>query len=54
MAARIAGLLSDPEAPARIGMAARRFVLDQHGWEAMLAPLGQLIGEGGESVRHAA
>jgi sugar transferase (PEP-CTERM/EpsH1 system associated) len=54
MVARIAGLLSDPEAPVRIGMAARRFVLDHHGWDAMLAPLGQLIGAGGESVRHAA
>lgn len=54
MAARIARLLSDPQAPARIGTAARRFVLDHHGWEAMLAPLGQLIGKGGEAARHAA
>ncbi|WP_086617205.1 TIGR03087 family PEP-CTERM/XrtA system glycosyltransferase [Erythrobacter tepidarius] len=54
MAARIADLLSDADAPARIGAAARRFVCDHHGWEAMLAPLARLLGRDGESVRHAA
>lgn len=54
MAARITALLSDPAAPARIGAAARRFVLDHHGWEAMLAPLGALLGHGTEAARHAA
>ncbi|MFN4019271.1 MAG: TIGR03087 family PEP-CTERM/XrtA system glycosyltransferase [Erythrobacter sp.] len=54
MAARIVSLLSDPQAPSRIGMAARRFVCDQHDWEAMLAPLAALLGRGGEGARRAA
>jgi glycosyltransferase involved in cell wall biosynthesis len=54
MAARIENLLADPAAQARIGAAARRFVLDHHGWEAMLAPLAGLVGAGGEGKRHAA
>lgn len=54
MAARIEGLLSDPAAPARIGAAARRFVRDHHAWEAMLAPLGALLGQSGEAAPHAA
>lgn len=54
MAARIEALLADPEVPARIGAAARRFVLEHHDWEAMLSPLAGLLGKplGGE--RHAA
>ncbi|MCZ8136544.1 MAG: TIGR03087 family PEP-CTERM/XrtA system glycosyltransferase [Porphyrobacter sp.] len=54
MAGKIADLLADPQAQAHMAAAARRFVLDHHGWEAMLAPLGQLVGKGGEAVRHAA
>ncbi|MBA4009587.1 MAG: glycosyl transferase family 1 [Erythrobacter sp.] len=54
MAARIADLVADREAAARIGAAARDFVLCHHGWEAMLAPLGELIGGRGEGRRHAA
>lgn len=58
MAARIAGLLEDPEALVRIGAAARRFVLEHHGWEAMMAPLAGLIGQPSpsrsEKARHAA
>ncbi len=54
MAGRIEALLADPQAPARTGAAARRFVLDHHGWEAMLAPLGGLVGRDAERVRHAA
>ena len=54
MAGRIAALLSDPSAASRIGTAARRFVLDHHGWDAMLAPLTAMVGRGGEGVRHAA
>ncbi|GAA0766310.1 TIGR03087 family PEP-CTERM/XrtA system glycosyltransferase [Erythrobacter ramosus] len=54
MCARIEALLRDPEAPARIGAAARRFVLDHHGWDAMLAPLAGLIGMADEGQRHAA
>ena len=54
MSARIEALLSDPQAGGRIGAAARRFVLDQHGWEAMLAPLVGLLGHRSEGARHAA
>jgi sugar transferase (PEP-CTERM/EpsH1 system associated) len=54
MAERIAGLLGDPQASTRIGAAARRFVTEHHGWEAMLAPLVGLTGFAGECARHAA
>ncbi|WP_324075831.1 MAG: TIGR03087 family PEP-CTERM/XrtA system glycosyltransferase [Erythrobacter sp.] len=54
MAQRIAGLIADPASQARVGAAARRFVLDHHGWEAMLAPLANLIGVTKQGVRHAA
>lgn len=54
MAGRIADLLADPQAQAHMAAAARRFVLDHHGWEAMLAPLAALVGQGRESVHHAA
>ena len=54
MAERIDALLADRAAAARIGAAARRFVRDHHGWEAMLAPLAALVGRDGEGARHAA
>jgi sugar transferase (PEP-CTERM/EpsH1 system associated) len=54
MAARIEFLLEDPDAPARMGAAARRFVLERHGWEAMLEPLGALVGRDVDGQRHAA
>jgi sugar transferase (PEP-CTERM/EpsH1 system associated) len=54
MAARIAALLADAEAPAQIGAAARRFVTAHHAWPAMLAPLAGLLGFAGEGARHAA
>ncbi|WP_285709658.1 TIGR03087 family PEP-CTERM/XrtA system glycosyltransferase [Erythrobacter oryzae] len=54
MAAHITDLLANPAAASRIGAAARDFVLLHHGWEAMLAPLGELIGGRGEGRRHAA
>ncbi len=54
MAARIEFLLSDSEAAARIGAAARRFVLERHDWEAMLSPLARLLGMDAGSHRHAA
>ncbi|UYV17514.1 TIGR03087 family PEP-CTERM/XrtA system glycosyltransferase [Porphyrobacter sp. ULC335] len=54
MTARIAGLLADHQAPAQIGAAALRFVVDHHGWEAMMAPLAALVGMAGGSARHAA
>jgi sugar transferase (PEP-CTERM/EpsH1 system associated) len=54
MAARIEALLADPENAARIGVGARRFVLDHHDWEAMLSPLAGLLGKPLEGERHAA
>ena len=54
MCAAIEALLSHSDAPARIGAAARAFVLGHHGWEAMLAPLAGLLGMTGEGKRHAA
>ena len=54
MAADISDLLANPAAAARIGGAARDFVLRQHGWDAMLAPLGPMLGEHAEGCRHAA
>jgi len=54
MCSRIAALLADPGARAQIGAAARQFVLDQHGWDAMLAPLAGLVGAEGGRNRHAA
>lgn len=50
----IAPLLADPDARARMGAAARQFVLDRHGWEAMLVPLANLVGISGEGTQHAA
>ena len=54
MAARIEFLLSDGEAAARIGAAARRFVLERHDWAAMLCPLARLLGRDTGGQRHAA
>lgn len=54
MAARIEFLLSESETAARIGAAARRFVLDCHDWDATLAPLARLIGRHAGDQRHAA
>lgn len=54
MAARIAALLDAPDAASRMGAAARGFVLDHHGWEAMLAPLAPLLAGRGEGARRAA
>jgi sugar transferase (PEP-CTERM/EpsH1 system associated) len=54
MAARLATLFAEPDAAAQMGAAARRFVLDHHGWEAMLAPLAGMLGMGGEGRRDAA
>lgn len=54
MAARLDVLLGDPATRNHMGAAARRFVLDHHGWEAMLAPLAGMLGMSGESKRDAA
>lgn len=44
MADAVAGLLDDPAAATRMGMAAREQMLARYGWEARLAPLGRLLG----------
>lgn len=54
MCARIEVLLAEPEARTRIGAAARQFVIDKHGWEAIMVPLAGLAGSGREGARHAA
>lgn len=54
MAARIGDLVAAPETAAAIGSAARRFVVDHHGWDAMLAPLAALVAAPGQGQRHAA
>lgn len=54
MTARIAALMADRDAATALGSAARQFVLDHHGWDAMLAPLAELVRPDGEGVRDAA
>lgn len=58
MCSRIDALLNDSGARSRMGVAARQFVIDQHGWDAMLAPLTALLsGEPNDQqgeARHAA
>ncbi|KPP96587.1 TIGR03087 family PEP-CTERM/XrtA system glycosyltransferase [Erythrobacter sp. HL-111] len=54
MAQAAARLLADPARAAAMGAAARRFVLERHGWDALLAPLETLVSAGPEGVRHAA
>jgi sugar transferase (PEP-CTERM/EpsH1 system associated) len=54
MTARLAALLAAPDTRAQMGGAARRFVLDHHGWDAMLAPLGGMVGMSAEGQRNAA
>ncbi|MDP5103761.1 MAG: TIGR03087 family PEP-CTERM/XrtA system glycosyltransferase [Erythrobacter sp.] len=50
----IAPLLADPDGRAQLGAAARQFVLDHHGWDAMLAPLADMVASGEERTAHAA
>lgn len=54
MAERAARVLHDPQERDRIGSAARQFMLDNHAWEAMLAPLGILVTGAGQEARNAA
>jgi sugar transferase (PEP-CTERM/EpsH1 system associated) len=54
MAARIEALIRHPDAGARIGVAARRFVVEHHDWAAMLTPLAEMVGLPQERARHAA
>lgn len=55
MSERMASLLKDADEVQRIGAAAREFVLSHHAWDAMLAPLSELIrSDGEEEARNAA
>lgn len=55
MCERMANLLSNQGEARRLGKRARQFVLDHHAWDAMLAPLDELLrGEMGEEARNAA
>ncbi|MEM9501900.1 MAG: TIGR03087 family PEP-CTERM/XrtA system glycosyltransferase [Pseudomonadota bacterium] len=54
MAARFDEVLSDANVAARIGTAAREFVLSRHAWDAMLAPLEQLITDSDQKALNAA
>jgi sugar transferase (PEP-CTERM/EpsH1 system associated) len=54
MAERIADLIAAPDRAAQIGAAARRFVRDNHTWEAMLAPLAGMLGPRSGGQRDAA
>jgi sugar transferase (PEP-CTERM/EpsH1 system associated) len=52
--ARAVDLLANPLAAAAMGEAARRFVVERQSWDAMLAPLGELVGLAPEPSRDAA
>jgi sugar transferase (PEP-CTERM/EpsH1 system associated) len=54
LAAAVLVLLDDGTRAKAMGTAARRFVVDNVGWEAALVPLAQIVGGSGASVRHAA
>lgn len=54
MAAAAACLLADPARAAAMGAAARRFVLDRHGWDTLLEPLGTILAADPAQARHAA
>jgi sugar transferase (PEP-CTERM/EpsH1 system associated) len=50
-AARCLALLSDSEAAARMGAAARRFAVERMSWSAALAPLARLTGRESQAAR---
>lgn len=54
MSEAVLALLSDPQKAEDLGRAARQFVLDHHDWDAMLAPLDELVDLSLTGVRHAA
>ncbi|QIQ85960.1 TIGR03087 family PEP-CTERM/XrtA system glycosyltransferase [Erythrobacter sp.] len=54
MAGAACDLIADAPRAAAMGQAARRFVIDHHGWEAMLAPLDALVGRYAGKARDAA
>ncbi|NBC88335.1 MAG: TIGR03087 family PEP-CTERM/XrtA system glycosyltransferase [Alphaproteobacteria bacterium] len=54
MAAAAARLLGKPGDAEAMGEAARRFVQQEHSWDAMLAPLDTMLAPGPRDARHAA
>ena len=54
LAAQCLSLLADPRPGKAIGTEARRYVMGEMSWQAMLAPLADLLGLPGASDRHAA
>ena len=54
LAGHAKALLSDSARSASMGAVARKYVLDNQSWDAMLAPLAHLIGCGDHGVRHVA
>ncbi|MEO0461981.1 MAG: TIGR03087 family PEP-CTERM/XrtA system glycosyltransferase [Pseudomonadota bacterium] len=53
MRARFEALFAHLEAPAQMGANARKFVLDHHAWDAMLAPLEELVDGKSETLNAA-
>lgn len=51
---RACDLLADPDKAQAMGQAARRYVVEQQGWDAMLAPLADMLLGGKEGHRDAA
>lgn len=54
MAQRFDAIMADPQKAQVIGKNARQFVLENHDWDAMLAPLDMLVDLGEEEPRNAA
>ncbi len=54
MCERLEALLGDKQHAAGLGEAARRYVLDHHAWDAMLAPLAELLSLEAREARNAA
>jgi len=50
MVARFEALTATPAAARAVGQAARRFVVENHAWDAMLEPLAGLIGLDGKNA----
>ncbi len=54
LAALCTALLSQPRKAKSMGLAARRFVVQEKSWQAMLAPLSEMLALPGKPARHAA
>ena len=54
LAAQCTALLSQPRKAKSMGLDARRFVVQEKSWQAMLAPLSEMLALPGKPARHAA